>query len=120
LLTIAGLQVPVIPLFDVAGSTGAVDPEQIGAIAVKLGAIVGLTVTVKVAVFTHWPLFGINVYVAVFVLLTDEGFQVPVIPLFDVVGSTGAVAPEQIGAIVVNVGVTVGITVTVTVLVVAH
>ena len=49
------------------------------------------------------------------VLLTTAGFQVPVTPLLDVVGKVGAVAPLQIAAIAVNVGVTTGFTVTVSV-----
>ena len=40
--------------------------------------------------------------------------------LVDVVGSVGAVAPEQIGAIASNVGTTFGLTVTFKVVVVAH
>ena len=54
------------------------------------------------------------------VLLTTAGFQVPVTPLLDVVGKVGAVAPLQIAAIAVNVGVIFGVTVIVTDLVVAH
>ena len=38
------------------------------------------------------------------------GDQVPVIELFEVVGKAANVPPEQIGATVVNVGVTFGIT----------
>ena len=41
-------------------------------------------------------------------------------PLFEVVGSTDNVAPEQMGATAVNVGVTFGLTVIVSVVVVAH
>ena len=41
-------------------------------------------------------------------------------PLVDVGGSTGAIAPEQIGARAAKVGVTLGFTVTVNVVVVAH
>ena len=44
----------------------------------------------------------------------------PVIPLFEVVGSAESVAPEQIGATVVKVGVTLVLTVIVNVVVVAH
>ena len=44
----------------------------------------------------------------------------PVIPLLDVVGSAVRVAPEQIGATAVNVGVMLGFTVIVNVAVVAH
>ena len=41
-------------------------------------------------------------------------------PLVDVVGSGESVAPEQIAATAVNVGVTFGLTVIVNVAVVAH
>ena len=61
LLTVAGLHVPLIPLLEVAGSTGAADPLHIGAIAVNVGVILLLTVTVAVVVVAHWPVFGVNV-----------------------------------------------------------
>ena len=51
------------------------------------------TVTVKVVGTAHCPAVGVNVYVAVFLLLTVAGAHVPVIPFVDVVGRTGAVAP---------------------------
>jgi len=35
--TDAGLQVPLIPFVDVAGSVGAADPEHIGAMALNVG-----------------------------------------------------------------------------------
>ena len=56
------------------------------------------------------------------VLLTTDGFHVPVIPLVDVVGNVGTVPPEQIVSVVpkLNVGVMFGFTVTVKVVVVAH
>ena len=41
-------------------------------------------------------------------------------PLVEVVGSGVKVAPEQIGATAVNVGVTIGFTVIVNVVVLAH
>ena len=41
----------------------------------------------------HCPAVGVKVYVPVEVLLTVAGAQVPVIPLVDVVGRIGAVAP---------------------------
>ena len=53
-------------------------------------------------------------------VLFKAGAQVPVIPLLDVVGSAASVAPEQIGATGVNVGVTLALTVIVSVAVVAH
>ena len=57
---------------------------------------------------------------AVAVLLTTAGDQVPVMPFIDVNGSTGATSPEQIGATATKVGVTLGVIVTVNVVVVAH
>ena len=53
-------------------------------------------------------------------VLFSAGDHVPVIPLFEVVGKAANVAPEQIGATAVNVGVTCGFTVMVKVVVVAH
>ena len=53
-------------------------------------------------------------------MLTVAGLHVPVILFVDVVGSVGAVAPEQIGAIASNVGVMLGLTVMFKVAVVAH
>ena len=57
----AGVQVPVIPLVDVVGNGTNTAPEQIEAIAVKVGVIFGLTVIVKAAVVAHWPAAGVNV-----------------------------------------------------------
>ena len=54
------------------------------------------------------------------VVLFSAGAHVPVIPSLDVVGRADKVAPEQIGATAVNVGVTLGLTVIVNVVVVAH
>ena len=53
LLTVAGSQVPVIPLLDVVGSADKVAPEHIGATAVNVGVTVGLTVIAKVVVVAH-------------------------------------------------------------------
>ena len=53
-------------------------------------------------------------------MLFSAGDQLPVIPLVEVVGKADKVAPEQIGATAVNVGVTFGLTVMVKVVVVAH
>ena len=39
LLTVAGLHVPFMPLLDVPGSTGAVEPLHIGAGVVKVGTV---------------------------------------------------------------------------------
>ena len=48
------------------------------------------------------------------------GAQLPVIPLLELVGKAGRVAPEQIGATAVKVGVMFGFTTIVKVVVVAH
>ena len=48
------------------------------------------------------------------------GAHVPVMPLLEVVGNGVSVAPEQIGATGVNVGVMFELTVIVSVVVVAH
>ena len=61
MLTTAGDQVPVMPLVDVNGSTGAVAPEQIGATAAKVGVTLGVTVTVNVVVVAHCPASGVKV-----------------------------------------------------------
>jgi aminoglycoside/choline kinase family phosphotransferase len=98
-----------MPFVDVVGNVGATSPEQIGATAAKVGVTLGLTVTVNVVVDAHWPASGVKVYVAVAVLLTTAGFHVPVMPFSDVNGNTGAIAPEQIGATAVKVGVTIGV-----------
>ena len=49
----AGAQVPVIPLLEVVGRAVKVAPEQMGATAVKVGVMFGLTVIVKVVVVAH-------------------------------------------------------------------
>ena len=54
------------------------------------------------------------------VVLFKAGDQVPVIPLFEVVGKADRVAPLQIGLTAVNVGITLGLTVILKVVVVAH
>jgi aspartate-semialdehyde dehydrogenase len=54
------------------------------------------------------------------VVLFNDGLQLPVIPLVDVVGKALKLPPEQIDATCVKVGVTFGFTVMVIVAVVAH
>ena len=56
-----------------------------------------------VAVLAHCPTDGVKVYVVVAVLLI-AGLQVPVMPLFEVVGKVN-VPPLQIAATWVKVGV---------------
>ena len=52
---------PVIPLVEVVGNAVSVAPEQIGATALNVGVILGLTVIVNVAVVAHCPAVGVNV-----------------------------------------------------------
>lgn len=112
LLTTAGLQVPVTPLDEVAGNAGTASPSQIVAAVpkVKEGVITGFTVTVRVTEGEQGFDVLLNVYVPLVVLLTTAGVQVPVIPLVEVVGKSGAVAPEQIDTAVpkLNTGVVFG------------
>jgi len=49
----AGDHVPVNPLFEVVGNADNTAPEQIGATALNVGVIFGLTVIVKVVVVAH-------------------------------------------------------------------
>lgn len=65
---------------------------------------------------------GVKVYVPLAVLLMVAGLHVPIIPLSDVPGRVGTLAPLQILSEVpkLNVGVTFGLTVTVNVVVVPH
>jgi hypothetical protein len=62
LLTVAGLQVPVIPLIEVAGSVGAAAPSQIVCEVPKLnvGVRFGLTVTVNTSVVAQIPAEGVK------------------------------------------------------------
>ena len=61
MLTVAGLQVPVIPFVEVVGRVGATDPVQIGFTAAKVGMMLELTVTSNVVVVAHCPTAGVNV-----------------------------------------------------------
>ena len=119
MLSKAGAQVPVIPLLEVVGSGVKVAPAQIGPTVVNVGAMLALTTIVMVVVVAHWPASGVKVYVVV-VVLSSAGAHVPVIPLLEVVGNGASVAPEQIGAAAVNVGVMLALITIVIVAVVAH
>jgi hypothetical protein len=61
LLTVEGLQVPVIPFVDVIGSIGAGAPVQMGFTAAKVGVMLELTVTSNVVVAAHCPAVGVNI-----------------------------------------------------------
>jgi len=49
----AGAQMPANPLLEVVGSAVSVAPEHIGATAVNVGVMFGLTVIVNVVVVAH-------------------------------------------------------------------
>ncbi len=53
LFTVAGVHVPVIPLVDVSGKTGAVVPLQKGAMVANVAVIVGVTVRFKVTILSQ-------------------------------------------------------------------
>jgi hypothetical protein len=55
----AGDQEPVILLVEVVGNERDA-PEQMGPMELKVGAVGGLTLTVKVAVVAHCPAVGVK------------------------------------------------------------
>ena len=101
LLTTAGLQVPVIPLVEVVGNTGAVEPTQNAGIAANVGVTWLVMVISIVVVVPHWLASGVKVYVVVpnAVVLIVAGLQLPVIRLLEVVGNTGAALLRHNGPI---------------------
>jgi hypothetical protein len=60
-LSKAGAHAPVIPLLEVVGNADKVAPEQMGATALNVGVMFGLTVIVNVAVVAHCPAVGVKV-----------------------------------------------------------
>ena len=61
MLTVAGAQVPLMPLLEVPGKTGAVAPLQKAGMAVNVGVVLLVTVTVIVVNVAHCPAPGVNV-----------------------------------------------------------
>ena len=57
---VAGLQVPAIPLGEVAFKVGAVAPEHKLNVGEKLGVMEEATVTTILAVVAHCPAVGVN------------------------------------------------------------
>ena len=51
----------MIPLLDVVGNADRAAPEHIGATALNVGVMFGLTVIVNVVVVAHCPAVGVNV-----------------------------------------------------------
>ncbi len=60
-LIVAGFQVPVMPLVDVAGNAGAVEDWHSGPIAAKVGVPRPLTTIAIVVAVPHSPGPGVNV-----------------------------------------------------------
>ena len=60
---VAGLQVPVIPLPEVDGKVGTVPPSQMvnEVPKLKVGVILGVTLTVNDVELAHCPPEGVNV-----------------------------------------------------------
>jgi hypothetical protein len=61
--TIAGLHVPLTPFADLAGNAGTVPPAHIviDVPKLKLGNVLGVTVTLKLTGVAHDPAAGVNV-----------------------------------------------------------
>ena len=57
----AGLQTPVIPLFEVVGNAANASPVHIAATGLKVGVTIGLTVIVSVVVVAHGSTSGVKV-----------------------------------------------------------
>ena len=93
-LMVAGFHVPAIPLLDVVGRAGAVAFWQSGPICMNVGVTCDVITIFIVVTAAHCPALGVKVYVVVPIVdvLIVAGFHVPVMPLLDVVGNTGAVA----------------------------
>ena len=108
---VAGLQVPVIPLLEVAGNAGAVLFRQSGPMASKTGVTEVAMVMDKVAGSAQAPAAGVKVYTVVptVLVLITAGDQVPAIPLLEVNGNAGAVLLRQISPITSKVGVVAGV-----------
>ena len=112
MLITAGFQIPVIPFNDVTGKLGAVDPWQRGPITENEGSTGASTIMFKGELVAHCPAVGVNVYVVVpGVVVLTKAFQLPVIPLSETEGNTGAVDPSQNGPTGANDGITGAITV---------
>ncbi|MNT29072.1 hypothetical protein D3C72_1647970 [compost metagenome] len=115
----AGLQVPLMLLFDVVGNAASGVLIHTAGIWVNARTVGGFTTMVMVVVVAHMPAAGVNVYVVVAALFM-AGVHTPLMPLLDVTGKAANGLPVQIGATCVNVGVTFGFTVIVIVVLLAH
>jgi hypothetical protein len=85
-----------MPFIEVVGSGDRKSPEHTEGIGLKPGIIEELTSIVMDFVMPHCPESGVKIYVVVSLLLIVLGNQLPLIPLFDVVGKFNEVEFEQI------------------------
>ena len=60
LLIVAGIQVPLIPLSETAGSVGAIAPEQNVVAKLNIGVTFGVTVIGTLNGVAHCPAFGVK------------------------------------------------------------
>jgi hypothetical protein len=118
-LSIAGAQVPVIPLSEVIGNGAMAAPEQNGPTGENVGKMLLSMVMVRVVVTAHCPASGVNVYIVVTVL-SMAGAQEPVMPFVEIVGNGAMAAPEQNGPTEAKAGVMLLSMVMVRVVVTAH
>lgn len=86
-----GLQVPVIPFPDTRGRAGATLFKQNGPIGLNVG-VSWLATTIFIVTGIAQLVEGVKVYndVPADDVLIVEGFQLPVIPLFEIFGRFGA------------------------------
>ena len=105
-LMVDGLQVPLMPLLLIEGNAGAIEFWQSACICVNEGVVGLFTVILIVVAVAHWFPFGVNVYTTVPAtpVLMLDGFQLPLMPLFDRVGKAGGVEPRQSACICVKLG----------------
>ena len=61
MLTVAGVQVPLMPLVEVDNKIGAIVPLQILFNVAKVGNIFSVMVCVSVVVIAHWFAAGVKV-----------------------------------------------------------
>ena len=119
---VAGLQVPVMPLLDMAGRAGTAALTHSGPIAVNTGVICTAMVISKAVTTAHCPAAGVKLYVVVPTadVVIVAGFHVPLIPLVDINGNAGAAALRQSEPNGLKMGVISGVTVTSNVVAAAH
>jgi hypothetical protein len=95
--TTAGAHMPVMPLVDVFDKTGTEPFVHMESDVPngKVAVSIGITTMEAVTGIPQVPAAGVNVYVPLAVLLTTAGLQVPLMPLLENEGKTGAGEPAQ-------------------------